>query len=89
MAKRIIEIEEEITRTYRVEVTDEIAHDILKYNDITAILSNEADGKTLSQLSKYHSRGRLIDNSTEISYALMFDDDECDYRRAQELYYDI
>lgn len=83
--KHIIEIDETITKTYRIEVDEETANKILEHNDPYGCF-NTLDF-TLASLTDYHNRGTIVESDYDIDYAVMFEDERRDYNTACELFY--
>lgn len=83
--KKYVEIDETITRTYRVEVDEEIAQTLLNHNDAFSWYNDV----TLDDLLDYHNKGELIMDESEIQYASLTESVNGIDENTTELYYSL
>lgn len=80
--KKVIEVIETTTRSYRIEVDDETAQLVKQNNFFEPYCGDEV---SLEDLTHFHTKGSIADEEINIDYAVMFDIEED--TDIEELYY--
>lgn len=84
--KKIVEITETITRTYKVEVEEKMADFLVEHDPVYGY--EPQDTASLDKLLRFHEQGNVVDEDYNLDSAVLYDDDDPNpFDRLVNLYY--